>query len=540
MALFLVFSIAAAALAPLVFSKPLEIFDEGFVASGAMLIRQGALPIRDFYVIYGPGQYYLTAGAFELFGEDLLVSRALHVLLLALLGAAVAACSWVLMPRSRLWPVLTALAYLFAAGTLQINSGYASIPAALLLLGGCLMYAQWTETGAKTSLLAASSLAGLAGFFRWDFGIFGLVALTITTSGLLFARHASRSSAGRSIATAVMPGLVLIMVAFVPFIIAGDAVRWFNEVPGYFLTQFKTWRNLEFVRPALWNVKSSWMAGNLLAPSGDVVRLAYVAAAPCAALAAIMIALRRIWLKRCMIGGADAMALLLGLTTLFLMNQMRVRAGFPQGFPALVASLPLIGYVVTAIPAQTPTQRGALAALSATLAITMIVAPLYLMQDRVREALVNAVSSGGTELPKATLMRSNGSTEQKRWDEYVDLVRHVRTTTQQGEPILSAVADTSRLFVNDAMLYFLADRPAATRWVEMEPGLTNTEHGQRELIASLETRNVRTVVLLALKVDEPNATSRSNGIHLFDKYLHRTFVSTRKFGRYEVLVRRGT
>ena len=88
------------------------------------------------------------------------------------------------------------------------------------------------------------------------------------------------------------------------------------------------------------------------------------------------------------------------------------------------------------------------------------------------------------------------------------------------------------------MLYFLADRPAATRWVEMEPGLTNSERGQLELIEALESRKVNTVVLLTLTASEPTATSRTNGIHTLDDYVQRTFVSSRKFGSYDVLVRR--
>jgi hypothetical protein len=160
------------------------------------------------------------------------------------------------------------------------------------------------------------------------------------------------------------------------------------------------------------------------------------------------------------------------------------------------------------------------------------------MQHRMREVMAGPVR-GGVDLPRATTMRLNRSPQGKKaWDEYAELVQHVRDTTQQGEPILSAVADTSRLFINDAMLYFLVDRPAATRWVEMEPGLTNTEQGQRELIAALESRTVRTVVLLTLTSNEPNATSRSNGIYLFDDYVRRTFVTSRRFGAYEVLVRR--
>ena len=49
------FAIAAVTIAPTVFDEP-DRFDEGFVASGAMMVLRGWLPIRDLFVIYGPGQ----------------------------------------------------------------------------------------------------------------------------------------------------------------------------------------------------------------------------------------------------------------------------------------------------------------------------------------------------------------------------------------------------------------------------------------------------------------------------------------------------
>ena len=83
-----VFVIAGIVVKPMVFGIPTW-FDEGFIASGAMMILRGWLPIRDFFVIYGPGQYYSVAAAYHLFGEDLAVSRTLHVAMLSLLAMAV-------------------------------------------------------------------------------------------------------------------------------------------------------------------------------------------------------------------------------------------------------------------------------------------------------------------------------------------------------------------------------------------------------------------------------------------------------------------
>ena len=120
---------------------------------------------------------------------------------------------------------------------------------------------------------------------------------------------------------------------------------------------------------------------------------------------------------------------------------------------------------------------------------------------------------------------------------YRELIEFVRANTAPNEPIFSGVQDTSRLFANDSMFYFVADRPSATRWVEMEPGLTNTERGQREVVDVLDRQRVRVLVLWKMLSNEPNATSRSNGVHLLDDYVRDNYFRARQFGDYLVMIR---
>src|SRR5713101_6713660 len=55
--------------------RDLSIFDEGIILTDAMLVLHGEIIHRDFYSSYGPGQYYIIAGLFRLFGENFMVSR---------------------------------------------------------------------------------------------------------------------------------------------------------------------------------------------------------------------------------------------------------------------------------------------------------------------------------------------------------------------------------------------------------------------------------------------------------------------------------
>ena len=122
-------------------------------------------------------------------------------------------------------------------------------------------------------------------------------------------------------------------------------------------------------------------------------------------------------------------------------------------------------------------------------------------------------------------------------DTYKQLIRHVGEVTKPGEPVFSGALDMSRLFINDAMLYFVADRPPAVRNFELEPGLANTPGGQRDIVEALESKRVKTVILLDQSSDEPNRTSTSNGVHILDLFVRTHFRETRRFGAYSVWMR---
>src|ERR1700735_195041 len=65
------------------------IYDEGLVLTAAMRVAAGQIPHRDFYANYGPAQFYLLAGLFDLFGETLLIERLFDLLVKALLVTSV-------------------------------------------------------------------------------------------------------------------------------------------------------------------------------------------------------------------------------------------------------------------------------------------------------------------------------------------------------------------------------------------------------------------------------------------------------------------
>ncbi|MCL5998623.1 MAG: hypothetical protein M1546_21580, partial [Chloroflexi bacterium] len=66
----------------------LNIYDEGLIVLGAERVLNGQIPYRDFWTMYGPGQIYILAGLFKLFGVSLITERIYDLIVRSLLALA--------------------------------------------------------------------------------------------------------------------------------------------------------------------------------------------------------------------------------------------------------------------------------------------------------------------------------------------------------------------------------------------------------------------------------------------------------------------
>jgi hypothetical protein len=119
-------------------------------------------------------------------------------------------------------------------------------------------------------------------------------------------------------------------------------------------------------------------------------------------------------------------------------------------------------------------------------------------------------------------------------------VKFIESHTQPGEPIFVGTGRHDRIFVNNILIYFLADRPPATRWYQFEPGIQTSTPVQTEIIGELKTRNVRLLVLNADwdTISEPNASAVSSGVTLLDDYIRADFETVAQFGGATIWQRR--
>ncbi|HEU4850908.1 MAG TPA: hypothetical protein VFT37_02005 [Telluria sp.] len=158
-------------------AAPISAQDEGILLAYPDLILRGYLPYRDFAALYTPGSLYLVSLAFGLFGESLLVERAVGLLYWWAL-----ACSlyFIGLSVSRLTGYAAALATVI--GLIFFPAGAYAMTAALALALGALLaayrsYASGEPAAQRRLSLLAGASAGGALWFRHDVGVLVSAAL---------------------------------------------------------------------------------------------------------------------------------------------------------------------------------------------------------------------------------------------------------------------------------------------------------------------------------------------------------------------------
>jgi hypothetical protein len=484
-----------------------------------MLIVDGGLPYVDFLTFYGPGQYYLTAALFWVFGENLLFLRLLHVASLAALALAVGSTAWQITrsEAAARWSSVTAVAVMLYA---MPNAGYPAVLATLLLLTTVTVLESWERRGERWRLAAASSLAGLSGIFRWDFALYGLAALVLAVMIKVVGERDKRR-AGASLGAALGPALGILFIVYLPLIwVTVGPSQWYREVLEFSLFEFPQWRAFESIRPGYWQILWGLEHGrpDIFVRAG--FRLAYFVVPSLAVVAALAAVASSTRFAHPPVNYLLIVCLLLGL-------QLRVRTELWQALPFVLATIPLGAFTV----GRSRRRLGASLATAAAVALVglAVAAACVRMTHHFRGPLVEL------DAARATWIRIDAGDAA-----YVELVRLVRQATKPGDRLYSGALDHSRFVKTDVLLYFLADRHPADRFVELVPGLANTAAAQREIIHRLDAHSPPVAVLLAEHPLEPNLTAYSNGIRLLDRYLADHYPPLAEIAGYRVLSRRGS
>lgn len=149
-------------------------YDEGMTAYGAALLLDGGLLYRDFNIHEFPGQYYLLAAVFKMFGISINVQRLFAIAILTLLT-----CSIYVLINKLASKKTALLAFFLSLSLLKIYMVYARAvqTATFFSILTCFPLVNFIYSDKKKWLIIAGIFTGITVLFRQDFGFYTFIAV---------------------------------------------------------------------------------------------------------------------------------------------------------------------------------------------------------------------------------------------------------------------------------------------------------------------------------------------------------------------------
>jgi len=490
-------------------TREILIYDEGFAVYGAYRVLEGEVPYKDFWTLYAPGQFYTLALIFKIFGPSVFVERVWGVLIRLLLSLVIYAIA-AKLTSTRLaqifWLIVVMVLGLSVFFLLNFLSQRGSL---------------W--------LLFSGLTAGVTALYRHDIGFYTVVAEMCVLAPFLFINWVEPQASAQKlwgVAKKMFPylagvsvpiiSLALYLVSVVPleelwwdlFVFPATILLKVRSLPYPSIVPEITWLGFErwirFYFPVLVYVSATVTLVALFARSG---RAQY--------------ANIRLW----------GMMLLILLGSGFFVQAIS-RADSIHFLPTRIPAVLLLTTLAFLIP-WTGVQLRVVRWIGIGLLVVVIL-PLFGAITRwSRSAASFWPFDCPSGLERAGCIRVDPDQERA--------VLLVQQQVPKGRPIFVGLSRHDRIFTNDIMFYFLADRPSATKYHHLHHGVATTLPVQEKIIEDLKGKQVEYVVLFSgsENVIEPNQSGISSGVKALDRFLRRNYRQIRQFGNYTVWEKAG-
>lgn len=556
----------------------LEHFDEGIRVFSAQNILEGKLPYRDFISLYPPGYFAYIALIFKLFGTTLLNHRMAELFLHSIVVALVIyLCS---DNTSFIFGILVALTLLIFPTNIGVGS--------LIFVFLCyILFLKFIKSGNKLLLFLSGLACGFTSFFRIDFALYCLLSCTITA--IIHSFHQRKMNL-IALLYSLIPFMIGFSFGFVPLLTYAWKAGWYNTWQNLIIFSHATSVARALPYPSLLPNIVNYL-NNILTVSfqsyfqqvtfGWIFYLPFFLITICIA---DLLLRRKVLYKT--VPGSYYLRILLIVSIILFSIYMRYRADIEHSwtvyffvfslFPlaceslyhllkkftllrdiclllfcfliiifwneyfiklfikyALLSSAVLLIFIIYYRHKITKINPFFLSAAALFFIFNLILLDHYRIFRTFQSYPQDPIAF---DVPRAGNIYVSGKTE----NDYLNLARYIRAVTVLGEPILSGSIRHDMVFINDILLYFLTNTKSATKYWMYDPGRQTSLPVQKDMVTELSYAKPRYIVLwlLGSSSNEPNLSSKSSGVFIFDNYLKDNYVPTKQFGYYLVLERR--
>lgn len=521
--------------------ESIKLYDEGVTVYGATRVLDGYLPYRDFWTAYMPGHYYLYAIVFKIFGVSLLAERITSILLIVCISVVT-----FFIARKALPAMLALLVFFFSVIWLSSFEFFAYIlhPTLLCSLISINFFLNYLLKSRKRALLWAGIFAGITTLFRHDFGfyVFGAEVLILIISQLLSREHTSPQKTVIMFKNTVPLIFLGTAITFLPiaiyFLINVPFQDIYDSLIAFPLNVYPDYRSIPFPTPFTTFTQFQEQVNH--ATFSDYIkenldRLYFYF--PVIVFFALFLQLfitsirnqdfiktKKFWFY--------VSILVFGL---LFFTKVIIRSVHLNLMPSYVIAI-LAYFMVLFNIGKTLSSKNInriAYILLGLLAFPALIRPLW--SESVGLRLNHNVEVS------LNFARSENIYWDVRGHEYNKVIHYVDSLVPATDKIFVGSIRHDRIFTNDVLFYFLAERESATKYYELHPGVATTLEVQEEIVADITAAGVKCIVLKEeTRIETENKSGESSGVTLLDDFIRHNFQLDKSFGDYSIWVKKDT
>lgn len=509
----------------------------GVSTIGAERVLRGEMPYRDFWTMYAPGHFYLLALLFRIFGSHILVERIAASVVCA--GAGLV-CYWIVLNLVRRRLAAIGVMAIFVAAT--FNTGYfrnlgTYPPSIFFVLAAINLMVLHYKTGKLGYVIAAGLTTGAAAVFKHDVGGYTAIAIVAGLIGHHFAFPQIKGDRRRALVAKLSlygSGLALIVLPVAAYFAV--LARWdaLQDVIIFPLTDFRFSRGEHYPSIFEFDIYGRSFLNSVSMLFG-YIKFTLPFLLLVFGLTGVALAVR----KR----KPEYVAPGVMLSVAYLFHYAAAHVQINTHIISMSIYAALLGVVFFDwVDREFGVGRFPMTKLMSWAVVGVWF--LSLAAKPVEEVWTDRKKlTAELKLPKVSGQRV--SPQLKSF--LSELLPYVDANISRNEPVFVGMHRHDVVITGaNHSLYFMLDRPIATRYNELHPAIVDTAAVQREMIRDLQKENVALLILYRRFPDEVLDKVKRGflknlpqvGATDLDRFIRANYVQIRAIGKHAIWKRK--